>query len=198
MPRRNRNRRKKERKEEFEKKEKEEKLIQKAKEIRNATIEARRVAAQLQLMAGQLGCLANHILAETKKYKNIKRNSNNSMTFVKIYCTNRVFQYKSFLLVKKNSSPLRRTCTEYVANKHISRILKNLFLFHRIHTYASIHRFPILHNYLCEIYHPYWFCTGFQLAGTPSTVHSKHSSPPCTSISPHHPQNLLAQGSTLF
>ena len=49
--------RKKERKEEFEKKEKdlkekEEKLIQKAKEIRNATIEARRVAAQLQLMAG--------------------------------------------------------------------------------------------------------------------------------------------------
>ena len=59
--------RKKERKEEFEKKEKEEKLIQKAKEIRNATIEARRVAAQLQLMAGQLGCLANHILAETKK-----------------------------------------------------------------------------------------------------------------------------------
>ena len=110
MPRRNRNRRKKERKkerkEEFEKKEKdlkekEEKLIQKAKEIRNATIEARRVAAQLQLMAGQLGCLANHILAETKKYKNIKRNSNNSMTFVKIYCTNRVFQYKSFLLVKK-------------------------------------------------------------------------------------------------
>ena len=71
LPRRNRNRRKKERKkerkEEFEKKEKEEKLIQKAKEIRNATIEARRVAAQLQLMAGQLGCLANHILAETKK-----------------------------------------------------------------------------------------------------------------------------------
>ena len=57
LPRRNRNRRKKERKEEFEKKEKdlkekEEKLIQKAKEIRNATIEARRVAAQLQLMAG--------------------------------------------------------------------------------------------------------------------------------------------------
>ena len=49
--------RKKGRKEEFEKKEKdlkekEEKLIQKAKEIRNATIEARRVAAQLQLMAG--------------------------------------------------------------------------------------------------------------------------------------------------
>ena len=59
--------RKKERKEEFEKKEKEEKLIEKAKEIRNATIEARRVAGQLQLMAGQLGCLVNHILAETKK-----------------------------------------------------------------------------------------------------------------------------------
>lgn len=43
-----------------------------------------------------------------------------------------------------------------------------------------------------------YICTGFQLAGTPSTQHSKHSSPPCTSISPHHPQNLLAQGSTLF
>ena len=45
---------------------------------------------------------------------------------------------------------------------------------------------------------PYWFCTGFQLAGTPSTLHSKHSSPPCTSICPHHPQSFPAQGSTLF
>ena len=95
-----------ERKKEFEKKEKdlkekEEKLIQKAKEIRNVTIEAKPVTAQLQLMAGQLGRLANHILAETKKQKYIKRNSNNSMTFGKIYCTNRVFQYKLCLLVKK-------------------------------------------------------------------------------------------------
>ena len=42
-------------------------MIQKAKEIRNATVEAKRVAAQLQLMAGQLGHLASNILAETKK-----------------------------------------------------------------------------------------------------------------------------------
>ena len=109
-----------------------------------------------------------------------------------------VFICKKMVCEVLHSCLLRRTCTEYVANKHISRILKNLFLFHRIHTYASIHRFPILHNYLCEIYHPYWFCTGFQLAGTPSTLHSKHSSPPGTSISPHHLQSLLALGSTLF
>ena len=109
-----------------------------------------------------------------------------------------VFICKIMVYEVLNSCVLRRTCTEYVANKHISRILKNLFLFHLIHTYASIHRFPRLHHYPCEIYHPYWFCTGFQLAGTPSTLHSKHSSPPCTSISPHHPQSLLAQGSTLF
>ena len=48
-------------------KEKEEKLIQKAKEIRNATVEAKRGAAQLELMVGQLGRLASHILTETKK-----------------------------------------------------------------------------------------------------------------------------------
>ena len=87
-------------KKEKELKEKEEKLVQKATEIRNATIEAKRVAAQLQLMAGQLGRLANQILAETKKYKNIKRDSNSSMTFVKIYYANQVFQYK-LLLVRK-------------------------------------------------------------------------------------------------
>ena len=75
-------------------------MIQKAKEIRNATVEAKRVAAQLQLMSGQLGRLASHILAETKKWKNIKGNSNNSMTFGKIYCTKRVFQYKLCLFVK--------------------------------------------------------------------------------------------------
>ena len=48
-----------------------EKLVQKATEIRNATIEAKQVAAQLQLMAGKLGRLANQILAETKKCKKI-------------------------------------------------------------------------------------------------------------------------------
>ena len=109
-----------------------------------------------------------------------------------------VFIGKKMVYEVLNSCLLRRTCTEYVTNKHISRILKNLFLFHRFRTYASIHRFSILYLYLCEIYQPYWFCTGFQLASTPSTLHSKHSSPPCTSISPHHPQKLLAQGSTLF
>jgi len=36
-------------------------------EIKSATIEAKWVAAQLQLMAGQLGHLASHILAEAKK-----------------------------------------------------------------------------------------------------------------------------------
>ena len=61
-----------ERKREFEKKEKdqkekEEKLKQKARKIRSSTIEAKRVTAQLQLMAGQQGRLANHILAEAKK-----------------------------------------------------------------------------------------------------------------------------------
>ena len=49
--------RKKELKKEKELKEKEEKLLQKATEIRNA----------IQLMVGQLGRLANQILAETKK-----------------------------------------------------------------------------------------------------------------------------------
>ena len=44
-------------KKEKELKEKEEKLVQKATEIRNA----------IQLMVGQLGHLANQILAETKK-----------------------------------------------------------------------------------------------------------------------------------
>ena len=56
-----------ERKREFEKKETEGRLKQKARGIKNATIEAKRVAAQLQLMAEQLGRLASHILAEAKQ-----------------------------------------------------------------------------------------------------------------------------------
>ena len=36
-------------------------------EIKSTTIEAKRVVAQLQLMAGQLDRLASHILAEAKK-----------------------------------------------------------------------------------------------------------------------------------
>ena len=36
-------------------------------EIKSTTIEAKRVASQLQLMAGQLDRLASHILAEAKK-----------------------------------------------------------------------------------------------------------------------------------
>ena len=46
---------------------KEERLKQKAKEIKNTVIEAKWVAAQLQLMAGHLHRLANQILEETKK-----------------------------------------------------------------------------------------------------------------------------------
>ena len=40
-------------------------------EIKSTTIEAKRVAAQLQLMAGQLDRLASHIEAEAKKSKKI-------------------------------------------------------------------------------------------------------------------------------
>ena len=43
------------------------KIVTKSQRNRNATVEAKRVAAQLQLMAGQLRRLANQILAETKK-----------------------------------------------------------------------------------------------------------------------------------
>ena len=45
-------------------KEREEKLKQKAKDNKTATVKAKWVAAQLQLMAGQLDHLANHILTE--------------------------------------------------------------------------------------------------------------------------------------
>ena len=48
---------------------KEERLKQKAKETENTVIEAKWVAAQLQLIAGQLDCLANQILEETKMLK---------------------------------------------------------------------------------------------------------------------------------
>ena len=50
-------------------KEKEEKLKVKAKEIKNTTIEAKRVAAQLQLMAGELDHVANCILSEVQNEK---------------------------------------------------------------------------------------------------------------------------------
>ena len=76
-------------KKEKEVKEKEEKLVQKATEIRNATIEAKRVAAQLQLMAGPLG--QPNFGRNQKIEKNIKRDSHSSMTFVKIYYANQVF-----------------------------------------------------------------------------------------------------------
>ena len=54
-----------------------------------------------------------------------------------------------------SSYGLSQTCNDINSiNKHISRILCDPFLFHRIHTHASILRFPILHQYLWEIYHP--------------------------------------------
>ena len=40
---------------------------EKAQQIKDAVIEAKRVAAQLQLMAGQLDCWANHNLDEANE-----------------------------------------------------------------------------------------------------------------------------------
>ena len=57
--------------------EKEERLKQKAREINNATTEAKRVTAQLQLMAGQLGRLASHInFGRSQKVKRYKKEIN--------------------------------------------------------------------------------------------------------------------------
>ena len=42
-------------------------LRRKAQQIKDAVIEAKQVAAQLQLMAGQLDRLVNHNLAEAKE-----------------------------------------------------------------------------------------------------------------------------------
>ena len=56
-------------------KEKEEKSKLKAKEIKNTTLEAKQVAIQLQLMAGQLDCLGHRILSEVQneKYRHPKK-----------------------------------------------------------------------------------------------------------------------------
>ena len=55
-----------ERRREQQLKEREEGLRQKSKEIKNTVIKAKQVAAQLQLMAGQLDHLTNHILTEAR------------------------------------------------------------------------------------------------------------------------------------
>ena len=83
-------------------------------------------------------------------------------------------------------------------NKHISLIRYELFLFHVIHTYASILRFPTLHHSLWEIYHSALDFTDIQLAGTSSIIRSKYSSPSYTAMYPHHPQSFPSQGSTYF
>ena len=60
---------------------KEKRKRQKAKEIKNTVIEAKRVAAQLQLMTGQLDCLASQILEETKKLKKKQKKNTSVIKF---------------------------------------------------------------------------------------------------------------------
>ena len=68
---------------------------------------------------------------------------------VQIVFFNTKVMYK---VVSRNG--LSQTCSDINnINKHISRILYDLFLFHVIHTYASILRFPTLHHSLWEVYH---------------------------------------------
>ena len=123
-------------------------------EIKSTTIEAKRVAAQLQLMAGQLDRLASHILAEAKKSKKIKKKkkkkekNKRKLIHQHALCVNLMYK----VLISRNGHS--QTCSDINnINKHISLILYDLFLFHVIHTYASILRFPTLHHSLWEIYH---------------------------------------------
>ena len=127
------------------------------------------------------------------------------MNYVKIYCTNRVFHHKSFLFFKKivyevlNTCLLSRTCNKYIAKINIFLASCMIFSFSTVSTpMPPSSAFLYYTTIFVKSITPYWFCTGFQLACTPSTLHSKHSSPPCTSICPHHPQSFPAQGSTLF
>ena len=119
-------------------------------EIKSTTIEAKRVAAQLQLMAGQLDRLASHILAEAKKSKKIKKKEKNKRKLIHQHalCVNLMYK----VLISRNGHS--QTCSDINnISKHISLILYDLFLFHVIHTYASILRFLTLHHSLWEIYH---------------------------------------------
>ena len=123
-------------------------------EIKSTTIEAKRVAAHLQLMAGQLDRLASHILAEAKKSKKIKKKKKkkekNKRKLIHQHALFVNLMYK--VLISRNGHS--QTCSDMNnINKHISLILYDLFLFHVIHTYASILRFPTLHYSLWEIYH---------------------------------------------
>ena len=127
------------------------------------------------------------------------------MNYVKIYCTNRVFHHKSFLFFKKivyevlNTCLLSRTCNKYIAKINIFLASCMIFSFSTVSTpMPPSSAFLYYTTIFVKSITPYWFCTGSQLACTPSTLHSKHSSPPCTSICPHHPQSFPAQGSTLF
>ena len=104
-------------------------------EIKSTTIEAKRVAAQLQLMV----------------QKEINTPACTICKFnVQIVFFNTKVMYK--VLTSRNGHS--QTCSDINnINKHISLILYDLFLFHVIHTYASILRFPTLHHSLWEIYH---------------------------------------------
>ena len=125
------------------------------------------------------------------------------MTFIKIYYRNRVFQYKSLLIRKWHA----RSLIVVSKGEPVLYMLQiNLFLASFIISSFSTVSTPMPPSsaflYYTTIFvksiTAYWICTGFQFAGTPSTLHSKHSSPPCTGICPHHPQSFPAQGSTLF
>ena len=70
-------------------------------EIKSTTIEAKRVAAQLQLMAGQLDRLASHILAETKKWKKIKKKEKNKRKLIHQHALYVNLMYKSFSSIQK-------------------------------------------------------------------------------------------------
>ena len=127
------------------------------------------------------------------------------MNYVKIYCTNRVFHYKSFLLVKKivyevlNSCLLSQTCTEYIAKINLFLASRGIFSFSTVSTpMPPSSAFLYYTTIFVKSITPYWFCAGFQLAGTP---------PPYTASILHHHALVSVltihrifptQGSTLF
>ena len=128
------------------------------------------------------------------------------MNYVKIYCTNRFSITNRFFFGNKivyevlSSCGLSRTCNEYIAIINIFLASCMIFSFFTVSTPMPPSSAFLYYTtiFVKSITRPYWICTGFQSAGTPSTLHSKHSSPPCTGICPHHPQSFATQGSTLF
>ena len=127
------------------------------------------------------------------------------MNYVKIYCTNRVFHYKSFLFFKKivyevlNTCLLSRTCNKYIAKINIFLASCMIFSFSTVSTpMPPSSAFLYYTTIFVKSITLYWFCAGFQLAGTP---------PPYTASILHHHALVSvltihrifpAQGSTLF